>query len=91
MAKPTNAELEKALASAIQMRESGNDPDFIAKALLSHNYRLGYLEAVFHAVERYLHSGLSEREHTVLLKTLEKARHSEERTAGDEHTDFGLS
>jgi len=91
MSKPSNEELARALVIAEKMRESGDDPDFVAKSLLSHNYRLGYLEAVYNAVERYLHSGLAEREHTVLLKTLEKARKSEERTSGGEHTDIGLS
>ena len=91
MSKPTKEELDRALVVAKMMRESGNDPDFVAKSLLSHNYRLGYLEAVYEAVEHYLHSGLAEREHTVLLRTLEKARGSEERTSGGEHTELGLS
>lgn len=91
MSKPTEEELNRALAVAASMRESGKDPDYLAKALLNHHYRLGLLEAVHTAVEHYLHSGLAEREHTVLLKTLEKLRKAEERTAGGEHTDIGLA
>jgi hypothetical protein len=91
MSKPTEAELNRALEAAAKMRESGNDPDYIAKALLNHHYRLGLLEEIHKAVEHYLHSGLAEREHAVLLKTLDKLRKAEERTAGGEHTDIGLS
>jgi hypothetical protein len=91
MSKPTEAELNRALEVAAKMRESGNDPDYIAKALLNHHYRLGLLEEINKAVVHYLHSGLAEREHAVLLKTLDKLRKAEERTAGSEHTDIGLS
>ena len=31
MGKPTADELQQALDAAIQMREAGNDPDFMAK------------------------------------------------------------
>jgi hypothetical protein len=91
MSKPTEEELNRALQVAAKMRESGQDPDFIAKALLNHHYRLGLLEAVHQAVEHYLHSGLAEREHAVLLKTLDKLRKAEDRTSGGDHTDIGLS
>ena len=91
MSKPTEEELNRALEVAAKMRESGNDPDYIAKVLLNHHYRLGLLEAVYKAVEHYLHSGLAEREHTVLLKTLDKLRKAEDRDSGSEYTDIGLS
>lgn len=91
MAKPTEEELQKALQIATRMRETDQDPYFLAKSLLNHNYRLGYLEEVLHAVERYLHSGLAEREHTLLVKAIQKAKAADERTAGGEHIDIGLS
>jgi len=46
MAKPTEEELETALKMAAQMRDKNLDPFFIAKALLSHNYRMKYLEEI---------------------------------------------
>lgn len=91
MSKPTEDELKQALNKAIEMREQGQDPDFLAKALLNHHYRNRYLEEVMRAAEHYLHSGLAEREHTVLLRALDKARRSEDRTAMIERHELGLS
>lgn len=90
MSKPSEAEVKQALAKAVEMREQDRDPDFVAKTLLNHHYRLGYLEEVMHAVQHYLHSGLAEREHTRLLRTLDKARRCEERTARIEPHELGL-
>lgn len=90
MAKPTEQELAEALALAKRMREQGKDPHFLAKSLLSHHYRLGYLEDVLRAVERYLHSGMAEEEHRRLLKTLEQARRAEARTANQSSNELGL-
>jgi enoyl-CoA hydratase/carnithine racemase len=81
MSKPTAQELAEALELAKQMREQGKDTHFIAKSLLSHHYRIGYLEEVLYTVERYLRSGMSENEHRRLLKALDKARQAEARTA----------
>jgi len=90
MSKPTEEELMAALSLAREMREQGKDPHFIAKSLLSHHYRIGYLEEVLHAVERFLHSGMAETEHQHLLKTVERARQAELRTAQQESSDLGL-
>jgi hypothetical protein len=90
MSKPSEDEIKQALAEAVRMREQGDDPHFLAKTLLNHHYRLGYLQEVLQAVERYLHSGMAEPEHAHLLRTLEKARRAEERTAKVEHRDLGL-
>ena len=89
MGKPTAQELEKALTAAKSMREKGQDPDFLAKTLLNHDFRLGYLEEVMHAAERYLR-GMSEQEHTHLLRAIEKARQEESRTAASERDELGL-
>jgi len=90
MSKPTEEELTAALSLAREMREQGKDPHFIARSLLSHHYRIGYLEEVLHAVERFLHSGMAETEHQHLLKTVERARQAELRTAQQESSDLGL-
>lgn len=91
MSKPTEQELQTALELAKQMREQGKDPSFLAKCLLNQHYRIGYLEAVLLAVERYLRSGMAEAEHQRLLKSVEKARQAEERTAKQNTDDWGLS
>ena len=91
MSKPTEQELHTALELAKQMREQGKDSHFIAKCLLNQHYRLGYLEEVLLAVERYFRSGMAEDEHRRLLKSVEKARQAEERTAKQDQKDWGLS
>lgn len=90
MSKPTEQELASALELAKRMRELDKDPDFLAKSFLSHHYRLGYLEDVLRAVERYLNGGMSEEAHSHLLRVLEKARAAEERTANQHPNDLGL-
>ncbi|HID50130.1 MAG TPA: hypothetical protein EYP40_11065 [Chromatiales bacterium] len=90
MPMPTAEELEQALSAAGRMRETGDDPHYIAKALLNCQYRNGYLQAVLLAAEEYLRSGLAEREHTRLLKAIEKARAAENRSAGVEPPSLGL-
>jgi len=90
MSKPTEIEMSLALQAARQMKEQGNDPDFLAKALLNHHYRLGYLEDVLKAADRYMNHGMAEHERMALLRSIEKARDAEYRTAGEEHEDFGL-
>lgn len=90
MSKPEQQELEQALAEAARMREQGADPCHVAKCLLNHHYRLGYLEAVLQAVERYLHSGMAEDEHRRLLKSVEMARQAEAYTGHSRRDELGL-
>jgi len=74
MGKPTEVELGAALKEAQRMREQGEDPHHVAKALLNLNYQSSFLRGVLQAAENYLNSGMAEREHTQLLKAIEKAR-----------------
>ena len=90
MGKPTENELTAALNEAKRMREQGDDPHFVAKALLSLNYRQGYLLEVLHAAENYLHSGMAEHEHTLLLKAVEKVRELDDRGDHREAPMLGL-
>jgi hypothetical protein len=90
MGKPSDEELKKALAEASRMREHGDDPDFIAKALLNTYYRFKYLEKVLHAAEHFLHSGLAATEHSQLLKAIDEYRAIEKRTAGEDDENFSL-
>jgi hypothetical protein len=79
MGKPTANELETAIVAAIAMRESGKDPDHIAKSLLNLNYRLERLEKVMTAAKRYLHAGQSVTDHRQLalaIQAAEKAQHT---------------
>jgi hypothetical protein len=90
MSKPTEEELKTALQTAAQMRDNKTDPFFVAKALLSHNYRINYLEEVLHAADRYLNHGMSDQERTHLILTIEKAKDAESFTSGQERDSFGL-
>lgn len=90
MAKPTEEELESALKMAIQMREEDVDPFFVAKALLSHNYRIKHLEKVLKAADRYINMGMADRERTELIKIIEKAKETEAHTSQLERDRFGL-
>ncbi len=90
MSKPTEEELQTALKMAAQMRDKNIDPFFIAKALLSHNYRIKYLEEILHAADRYINRGMSEQEKTHLIRTIEKVKDAESFTSGKGRDSFGL-
>ncbi len=90
MSMPTKEELEIALAEAGRMREAGEDPMFIAKALLNANYQVQQLNHVLAAVELYFHSGMAVTEHQKLKRAVEKAKEAIDRSAGLEHESFGL-
>lgn len=90
MSKPTEEELETALKMAAQMRDKEIDPFFIAKSLLSHHYRIKYLEEIFKAADRYLNHGMSEQERTRLIRTIEKAKDTESYTSGEGRSGIGF-
>lgn len=90
MGKPTEEELADALKEAQRMREQGDDPHHVAKALLNINYQNSFLSDVLKAAENYLHSGMAEREHTLLLKAIEKARGVDDLGAHRERPTMGL-
>ncbi len=77
MGKPTEAELKQALEKAAQMREHGEDPDFIAKSLLNLHYRFGVWQKVIQATKRYLHAGQASSEHARLVSALREAEQLE--------------
>ncbi len=90
MSKPTEEELQAALKMAAQMRDKNIDPFFIAKALLSHNYRIKYLEEILQAADRYINRGMSEQEKTHLIRTIDKIKDAESFTSGKGRDSFGL-
>ncbi|GAB4300987.1 MAG: hypothetical protein Kow0096_21470 [Thiohalomonadaceae bacterium] len=90
MGMPTEQELKEALAEAGRMREQGDDPHHIAKALLNLNYRVKSLEKVLEAAELFYRSGQSVTEHQRLKRAIAEARAATERSAGMERESFGL-
>jgi hypothetical protein len=90
MGMPSKEELAIALAEAARMREEGDDPKFLAKALLNANYQVEQLRHVLTAVELYFNSGMAVAEHQKLRKAVESAKLAINRTGGIEHESFGL-
>ena len=90
MGKPTEQELERALSEAKRLRESGQDTDFLGKALLNCNYQNSVLLEVLHAAEHYLRSGMAEAEHTRLLRAIDRTRQADDRGAHKEQETIGL-
>ena len=90
MTRPSEEELESALALAAQLCDENNDPDLIAKSLLSEHYRAEYLQEVFSAADRYINHGMAESERTHLLRAIERAREMEAHSTRQNHEDFGL-
>lgn len=84
MGKPTEEQLKQALAKAIDMREHGEDPDFVAKSLLNLNYRFGVWQKVIDATKRYLHSGHGSTEHARLVSAMREAEKIEAESAHEQ-------
>lgn len=77
MLKPDDRELQEALEEAERMRETDRDPYHVAKALQYLHHRIGYLEAVFDAANKYVHFGQEEREHAELVRAIENTKREE--------------
>ena len=90
MGVPTTEELQTALTEAARMREQGEDPHHIAKALLNHHYRVEKLEKVMHAAELYFRSGNASQEHTKLVQAIEAAKYAGSNSADRDELDYGL-
>ena len=90
MLKPTDDELREALAEAERMREQDADPRHVARALQYFEHHARSLEAVFEAAKHYSHSGLAEREHTLLEEAIEAARNAELHDTEQEDETLGL-
>lgn len=62
-----------ALREAARMRETSEDPYFIAKVLLNQNFRIRQLEAVLERAGQYLENNDSEELADELAEAIEKA------------------
>ena len=74
MGKPTKEEMNEALEEAGRMREAGEDPKHVAKALLNCHYRLTHAEHVYQAAQEYIRSGMDQTAHARLVKAVEAYR-----------------
>lgn len=78
MLKPTDDELQAALAEAERLRGQDTDPHHLARSLQYLAHRVRLLEAVFAAARDYLEFGQEEHHHAVLANAIETARHEEQ-------------
>jgi hypothetical protein len=90
MTRPTEDELNSALAMAAQMRDKDLDPFLIAKSLLSENYRARCLQEVLVAADRYINMGMADSERTQLIRAIKKAKEMEAYSTHQRQDDFGL-
>ena len=90
MSKPSPEQLEQALQEAERIRESGDDPLYLARTLQYLYRRVNVLEKVFESANRYVRLGLDEHEHAELLKALESAKAQEAKERGEENKGLGL-
>jgi len=81
MSKATAEEIKQAIDFARKLREQGQDQHHLVKVLLDYHEQLHYLQPVVVATERYLHSGLSEQEHAMLLRAMEAMRQAQAKHA----------
>lgn len=88
--KPSDEELKAALEEAERIRESADDPNFLAKSLLYLHQRNADLEKILEHAERYIQFGLPVEEHTRLKLLLEEAKTRELRSLGEEQEEMGL-
>lgn len=90
MKRPSDDQLQAALAQAEQLRDAGQDVNSLGHAFLYLLHRCEYLERVHEAAERYINFGQAEAEHARLVKALEHARAEEAREREQENEDLGL-
>ena len=87
MGKPTEEELKEALEEAARMRETGEDPKHVAKALLNCHYLLTHAEHIYRAVQEYLHSGMDQLLYAqageLLAEDLRQAQHALSEITGE--------
>ncbi len=89
MRRPSDQEREQALAEAGRRVEQGDSPDMLATRLTELAEHCDRLDRVRELAEKVARDGLSESEHTRLLKALDNARMAESREEGDDE-ELGL-
>lgn len=87
--KPTEEEHAAAFAAADKLREEG-DPDHVHKVLAYLQYRVEILENLTEHAVRYVKFGLDEREHSKLIKAVERLREFDLKQSGAEPEEMGL-
>lgn len=88
--KPSVSEYATALQAARTLHVEEHDPKSLGKTLLYLDQRVGYLERVLNLADRFLHAGLEEHAHSLLLQAILAAKRAEEHSAGTAKVPFPL-
>ncbi len=86
----SESEMKEALAAAARMRETGQDPHRVARALLNLHYQNAHYHHLLEAVEHFMNSGMATLELQRLRVTLDKTKDAINRTGHLETEHFGL-
>ncbi len=86
----TAEQIKEAMEFAQKLRAHDQDQHHLVKVLLDFHDQISYLQPVVHAAERYLHSGLGEQEHTLLLRALDAMRNAQAKRSIQEPPRLGL-
>jgi len=86
----SESEMKEALAAAARMRETGQDPHKVARALLNLHYQNIHYQHLLDALEHFMHSGMATLELQRLRIEIDKTRNAISRTGHIEVEQFGL-
>lgn len=86
----TAEQIREAMDFAQKLRAHDQDQHHLVKVLLDFHDQISYLQPVAHAAERYLHSGLGETEHALLLRALDAMRKAQTKRSLQEPPSLGL-
>ena len=87
----SGAEFDQAITAAKSAVSGGQDPQGIAMVLLYLQQRLGVLERVLAAADRYFSCGQDRSLHNALLQAIAEAKRSMPATTDDAGVPFGLA
>jgi len=87
--KPSDEEHKAAFAMIEEIREAG-DPDHVAKTMAYLQYRVEILENLATHAKRYVQFGLDEREHSMMIKAVDRLREFDSKQSGEEPEEMGL-
>lgn len=73
--KPSDSDINLALARAQQMLTSSHEDRAVAHTLEFYRHRIALLEHVFRAADLYLRFGLTPQHHQDLLQAVEAVKH----------------
>lgn len=86
----SDEEMKEALAAAAKMRETSQDPQRVAHALLNLHYQNLHYQRLLNALDHYMHSGMATLELQRLRVAIDKTKTAINRSGSIETERFGL-